>query len=534
MTLTIPISVRLSSTKADRHVTADLHDLSFRTVVPGGYAAASLALSRPLGLQPDEIMEYGKVVIYDRRTAATLWEGRLEDPGRSAGDNGEVYQITATGPATYAEDRTISLIYVDNGLDGWRVGNASIPSVDVQISEDSIKFGVAMGTTHRAGYAGLAVYHNIAYTGQELARVKVAFVPTFTSSNYEVWLGTSIGTGGTSNLVQTQVLGSNTQTAARGGVTPIPASHDTVRLRFVRMTTNITPTDDLITIQLYPSVLGLRKDALGNDITSGYVTETVLASDVVVDLLGRLLDRFDGASANVTTTAIPIDQLAYPDGASAAKVLDDLMLLEPGYYWAAWETLDSGKHRFEWVPWPTTVRYDASVVDGFDSPAATSEVYNAVSVRWRDGVGASRVVRLTQSVPELTAAGITREAFVDISDEVGSAANAAQVGNMFLGNHAVPMNQGTLTVARPIMDLQAGRSVQPWEIKPGTLIRVRNVLPRIDTLNATGRDGITVFRVAAVEFNAGSCSATLELDSYPMTVARAVAQLSKRKITRKR
>lgn len=534
MSLTIPLAVRLSSAKGDRHVTRDLHDLSFRSVAPGGFASASFSLSRPLGLQPDEISEYGKVFVYDRRTGQTLWEGRLEDPGRAAGDNGEVWQITATGPATYAEDRTISLIYVDNGLAGWRTGNASIPSVDVQISEDSIKMGVAMGTTHRAGYAGLAVYHSIAYTGQQLARVKVTFVPTFTSSNYEVWLGTSIGTGGTSNLVQTQVLGTNSQTAARGGVTPIPAGHDTVRLRFVRMTTNITPTDDLITIQLFPSVLGLLKDELGNDILSGYATESVLASTIVRDLLGRLLDRFDGASASITTTAVPIDQLAYPDGASAAKVLDDLMLLEPAYYWAAWETLDSGKHRFEWRPWPTTVRYDASVVDGFDSPSATGEVYNAVSVRWRDGVGTSRVVRQTQTIPALSAAGITREAFVDISDEAGSAANAAQVAATFLSSHQTPMNQGTITVSRPIMDLQAGRAVQPWEIKPGHLIRVRNVLPRIDTLNATDRDGVTVFKVAAVEFSAGSCSASLELDSYPMTVARAVAELSKRKITRKR
>jgi hypothetical protein len=534
MSLTIPLAVRLSATKGGGHVTRDLHDLSFRSVVPGGYASASFSLSRPLGIQPDEIMEYGKVVVYDRRTGGTVWEGRLEDPGRSAGDGGEIWQITATGPATYAEDRTISLIYVDSGLGGWKVGTDSIPSVDIQISEDAIKMGVAMGTTHRAGYAGLAVYHSIAYTEQELARVRVTFVPTFTSINYESWLGTSIGNGGTTNLAQTAILGTNTQTIARGGVTAIPAGHDTVRLRFVRMVSNITPSDDLITCQWFPVVLGLLKDENGTDIVSGYAANTVLASTIIRDLLGRLLDRFDGAAASIETTSVAIDQLAYPDGASAAKVLEDLMLLEPAYYWAAWETLDSGKHRFEWKSWPTTVRYDASVVDGFDSPAATGEVYNAVTVRWLDGVGTSRIVRQTQTIATLSAAGITREAFIDISDEVGSAANAAQVAATFLAAHQAPMNQGTLTVSRPIMDLQAGRAVQPWEIKPGNLIRVRNVLPRIDTLNATGRDGITVFKVAAVEFNAASASATLELDSYPMTVARAVAELSKRKITRKR
>jgi hypothetical protein len=157
-----------------------------------------------------------------------------------------------------------------------------------------------------------------------------------------------------------------------------------------------------------------------------------------------------------------------------------------------------------------------------------------VTVRWLDGVGTSRIVRATQTIPALDKADIVREAFVDISDEVGSAANALQVANMFLGSHAVPMNQGTLTVARPILDLQTGRKVMPWEIRPGNLIRVRNVRPRVDTLNAVDRDGVTVFRVAAVDFNAGQATATLELDSYPMTVARAVAALARRQIVRKR
>lgn len=534
MSLTLPLSVRLASDRTDRHITRDLQDLSYRIVVPGGFASATLALNRPLAVQPDEIMQYGYVVIYDRRTAKVLWDGRLDDPGRSAGADGLIWQLTATGPSTYAEDRTISLIYVDSRADGWRVGAQSIPSVDVQMTDEAVKFGLANGTTHNAGYAGLAVYNNLAYTGQQLARVKWDFVPTFTSINYEAWLGTAIGTGGTVNLATVAILGSNTQTAARGGVTPIPAGHDTVRMRWVRVNSNFTASDDNITTQFFPTVRALLKDASGVDITSGYGSDTLPAADVVRDLLGRLLDRYDGPNAAITSGSVQIDQLAYPEGASASKVLDDLMLLEPAFYWAAWERLDTGLHRFEWTTWPTTVRYEASVADGFDSPAANGEVYNAVTVRWRDSVGASRSVRLTQAVASLDRAGLIREAYVDISDEVGSASNATQVGNMFLGSHASPLNQGTLTVSRPIVDLIAGRMVQPWELRPGNLIRVREVLPRIDTLNATDRDGVTVFKVAAVEFNAGSCSATLELDSYPMTVARAVAKLSKNRITRRR
>lgn len=535
MTLTIPLSLRLATPKADRHVTRDLHDLQFRTTIPGGYASASFTLSRPLNIQPEEISQFGKVVIYDRRDGQTVWEGRLEDPGRAVGDSGQIWQVTATGPATYAEDRTVSLVYVDRRMDGWRVGAQSIPSVSVDVNDESIQMGLANGVTHNVGYAGLVVYHTVAYTGDELARVSVDWVSTFTSPNFEVWLGTSLGTGATDNHDVQQVNSfSDTLVCSRGGSNAITPGNDTVRLRFVRQTSHFTAIDDSVTLQFFPRVRSILKDINGNDITSGYNDDTVTATQVITDLIGRLLDRYDPDTAEIATTSLDIDQLAYSDGASARRVLDDLMLLEPAYYWAAWETTENGKHRFQWREWPDDVRYDASAVDGFDSPATSGEVYNAVSVRWRDAVGASRVVKATQAVASLDDAGITREAFIDISDEVGSESNATQVANLFLGNHKDPQNQGTLTIARPIMDLYTGRMVQPWEIKPGYLIRVREVLPRIDTLNATERDGITVFKIAAVEFNAGQCASSLELDSYPMTVSHAIAELRKTNIVRKR
>jgi hypothetical protein len=80
-------------------------------------------------------------------------------------------------------------------------------------------------------------------------------------------------------------------------------------------------------------------------------------------------------------------------------------------------------------------------------------------------------------------------------------------------------------IARPIHDILAGRMVQPWEIRPGTLIRVRGILPRPDSLNATARDGLTVFRIVSVEFRASDAAAVLELDSYSTSVARALADL---------
>lgn len=538
MTLTVPLSVRLLTAKTDRHVSRDLHDLSFRSTAPGGFASAQLALSRPLNVQPAELAEFAKVIVYDRRNGKTVWEGRLEDTGRSVGESGPVWQVTATGPAAYANDRTISVVYVDRTLNSWAVGAQSTPSVNVVFDDaDNIQMSVSNGTTWSAGTAGLAVYHGLEYTGQTVARVWVPYGATFTSPNMEARLSTSLGVGA-SVTVDSQTLSAppGFLQGSRGGINPITAGHDTVRLRFVRNVSNIGVTTDDITVSYGPIVVrGLMNDSAGNDITFGYVADYVLVDEVINDLLGRLLlNVYDGASATITPDFFPIDQLAYPDGASAAKILDDLMTVLPAYYWAAWETNSTGKHRFEWVPWPTDVRYEASTVDGFDSPSSAGELYNAVSVRWRNANGVGQTTRRTQSVPVLTAAGLTREAYIDLADEIGSPTIAAQAGDAFLVEHQVPVNQGTLTVARPITDFTTGRQVQPWEIRPGQLIRVRDVLPRIDSLNPTGRDGVTVFRIAAVDFNAGQGSASLELDTYPLTVARAVAELAKRRITRKR
>lgn len=536
MTLTIPLSVRLSTAKGDLHVTQGLHDLTFRSTAPGGYASATLTLSRPLALQPDEIADFGTVYVYDSRDGSTVWEGRIEDTGRSAGSNGEVWQLAATGPAAHALDRTISVIYADTSLNGWDPGAQSAASVSVSKNDDdAIMMSIGNGTTFTNGAAGLAVYHSLEYTGQTLGRVIVRWVTGTASTNFEFRLGTSIGTGGTVAVdVDTAAAIPGTLGGARGGSPAITAGHDTVRLRFARVTSDFTASNDTIWVEFNPVVRGLIMDATGTDIVSGYALDTILASEVVNDLLGRLLPRYDGPNASVETTAFGIDQLAYPDGANAQKILEDLMAIEPAYYWAAWESDQTGRNRFEWRSWPSEVRYEASVADGFDSPASAGEVYNAVSVRWRNALGVGRTTRTTQTVPALDAVGLTREYYIDLADEIGSTAIATQVGQMFLGEHQTPMNQGTLTVARPIIDFEQGRMVMPWEIKPGHLIRVRNVLPRVDALNATSRDGVTVFKIASVEFNASAVTASLELDSYSMTVARAVADLSKRRITRKR
>lgn len=536
--LTVPLTVRLKTARADRHVTHDVHDLTFRTTVPGGYASASIALNRPLTLLPDEIDYYASLYVYDGRSGATVWEGRVEDLGRSAGRDGQVWDINAVGPSAHTRDRAIPVIYVDRDLTGWQPFDAPFAmGGSVNVVDDTTVYpngpalhlqwdrGNVLGTSPHVS----RIHLKIRRAGQRLARVDYGWDAGRTSASLRIHSFAWNSSGGWTSV---RDEASNT---AGGALSPKVIGTDWATDRDaleVRMEwTGGTPQtigDDVTWISIGELVsLGSRYDKAGNHLLTGasYTANTVLASDVVADLLGRVLVAYDGANASIATTSYGIQQLAYPDGVTPAKILDDLMTLEPAYYWAAWESNTAGKYRFEWAQWPTTVRYEADVVDGLDSPGSAADLYNAARVRYRDINGEIRTVQRTQTVAALTAAGLTREAFIDLGDEVGTAANANQVGDQFLAQHQYPPNAGRLRVARRILDRVTGRMVEPWEVKPGTLIRVRGVLPRVDALNATARDGVTVFRVKTVDYSTRDAAATLDLDSYPLSVSQALAAL---------
>jgi hypothetical protein len=84
-----------------------------------------------------------------------------------------------------------------------------------------------------------------------------------------------------------------------------------------------------------------------------------------------------------------------------------------------------------------------------------------------------------------------------------------------------------LSIGRPVIDNDTGRMVHPWELKPGHLIRVRGVMPRVDALNPTSRDGVTIFRIVSTEFNISDGIAILELDSFSRSLTRVVADIRK-------
>ncbi|HEY9416615.1 MAG TPA: hypothetical protein VIQ30_17805, partial [Pseudonocardia sp.] len=493
MSLPIPLAVRLSTSRGDRHVTADARDLSFRWTDPGGYASCTVPLDRPLTLQPDEIAYYSQLTVYDARSGAVVWDGRQEDPGRSAGRDGQVWELAGVGGQAHTRDRSFPIIYADRSIEssawapadiqpGMAKGGASVGSSDsTDARVASLRLAWDSGLTVKTNDRVAVQYVRLRDTGQWVARVGADHREGVASTQLQVqYVNRHAPFAGSDTVLESDNWTTGTTALLQQIGVGSMDKHAAAELRVINPGAGAGSGDNYWSEFSNMYVVGSRMLRGGSEKLSGY-SATVLASDVVEDLLGRVLTQFDGVNATIATTSLGIDQLAYPDGVTPDRILADLLALEAGFTWRVWERNSAGKFRFEWVALPAQVRYEADVIDGYDSQGSGDGLYNQVTVRWRDSSGKYRTLVRTSTVPTLDVVGLVRQGQLDLGDEVGSQAAAQAAGDRWLAERQYAANGGQLKIARPILDLASGRMVQPWEIRPG-LIRVRGVLPRPDAL----------------------------------------------------
>lgn len=544
MSIPVPLSVRLKTIFRDDHITDELDDLQFSSTSPGGYETCTLTLHRSLGFTPGELDVYGRLYVYD--AGGIVWEGRLQDPGRTAGNEGEVYQVAAVGGVAHLQDRTQPYILVDAQLDRFELQQFSTehPKREARVDEDSssnpaIWLTAPTGTSWASNHQGCMVYPHIRRAGQELGAYTVSGDCGRITAGTWRWRTVTrdpSGVGTVDRDVDFTTAGIAASQREVGD--SFPDGDDQLEFR-IQQTSGVTqtPNDDTWAIFAFFGVTAklVTKAGVARGAAYNYNDRYLMAEEIVEDVLGRLLPEFDGANATVSAGTHQIDQMAYPDGVTPAQVLEDVRALEIGFTYHVWEsTPDTELFKFEWIAWPTTVRYEADIIDGFSAPASGNTIYNKCRVRYRDNRGNIRSVLEERSVGTLTAAGFDRTAFLDLGDEVSSLANAVRAGDQFLQEHQFAVNAGRLTISRPILDHDQGRMVQPWEIRAGSLIRVRGVESYPDALNRDGRDGLTIFKIAATSYSASEAAATLDLDAYAPSVSRALANLASRPQTRRR
>lgn len=551
--LNTPLMVRLLSRTGSLNLTGQLLDeVQYGNATPGGYTTAQCKLSRPLDRAALDLAPYTGFEIVDTASGQQLWFGRLEDPGRTSRE--QVWDLNATGWSAHAQDRTQAVSYQDSRMSQFVPFQPQLKSGgDVQVgasdstleyTEPAMTFAWPKGVQIAAGRALQMQMQTLVPSGQHCAYVRVVHSEGMAGAG--LFVLELVGRGGLDvDLVlatATPTTGVVTTAVEIGNQYVTLHTIFELRLRWTGGTGTLN-NDTTFSVVTETMVQATRMDRWGDELmgASDYDGSGVPAHAIIEDLLGRFLPAYDRNGSDVDTSITGrVTQLAYEDGTTAQQVLEDLMTLYPTHYWAVWGGdpvaqyglpgyISTKGARFEWQPWPTAVSLDGlnTNLDDFADSGSSAELYNEVTVRWKDAVGRSFATLRTGSSPALTAAGLKRRAFIDLGSQMGNKAQAASIGDAFLLAHAYPSNGGTIKVRRPLRDMASGRLLRPRELRAGVLCRVANLSPQPDELNAAVTDGSTVFRVAAVNYSAKNDEATLTLDSYGRSVARQLAGLQR-------
>lgn len=538
---TVPLAVRIRNTRVDQLITGYLHGApKFQKADPGGFKSASFIVDQRLGFRSDIIQPYSRVYFYNKRNGDCVFEGDVSHPGRSMGGDGALLDVSVEGGAARLNDWSGQRIFIDRDFQAWSLTNTATVGSQADPGEDrggsgSDALTLAMPNSMHVETNSRAEvgYYRIREAGQELGSFNYAWDGGHTSGS-PGWLVRAI-TSPPSTLVRTQVLnvgGSGGSIAVIG--TAFVAGTNVAYMQLIWTgAASSTAATDITWASMLRVIIQCRymlKDGV-TFMAGGDYDDYSTAVKVINDLLGTVLTAtFDGANAQIDVgTGYQIRQLAYPNGVTPQQVLDDLTTFEPGCtYIVGPSTPGVDKYSFKWMSRPNVIRYEfVTWADDYSAGAQPTDQYNEAVTRWKSPSGLAKTLTTTQTVPEMTAMGHTRRYFQDLGDSVSDLDNAAQANASVLADHRYPQNGGQVTVSRPVVDLFTGRRVEPFDIEPGYLCRIVGVNPSPDALNATDRNGSTVCRIVATDYDADSHSVSITLDSMPWSMFRAIAGTKK-------
>jgi hypothetical protein len=416
--------------------------------------------------------------------------------------------------------------------DGIQV--TEIEDTDDDGESRGFKFKAGTGDTITTSDEGYMEYRQLYYCGQRIGRVSGNWSFGFADGANYRGAGDGRATAGGAWGTDWFLQDSNTSGSFIRQVTThiTDTTESMIRFRFIRNTSSITGAKSHWFKLWNLHVYGQRyKDDGTLETTGGQYTQALSDLQVVNDLLGRLLPRYEKGS--VTSLISDLGHFAYYDSATAEEILNDLMaagsqrlmwLTQPAQYYG-------GKPRFSWWVDAFVLRYELPLDSGADAQKSITELYNKVTVRWKDKKGRPRNTIRTTSGDLLTANGQVRQAFIDVGSTVNTLTTAQAVGDAFLAAHSKPVNNSTITVNRPTLDYVNGNTVHPWQIQPDELVRLRGGAGEPLTLfGDDAKEGIG--RIVAVDYTASTNTATLELNLEPRNVSNALRKLERRQVRR--
>lgn len=580
MSLAIPLGVRIYNNFGaafDQYVTQWVEDISFRSVIPGGFASATIRLHNaaialfgggdagmfnPLGDL------FNRVQITDNRTMEIVWEGRIEDARKAT--NGDGWELGVLGAMVITTDIQRAMFYIDADINSW-VANPTGFEFDYDIQTDEASQTIAVTLKDQVWAAPQSVLCMAWQKGEQvdvnIGRIDCTYKGGGNNANlarFSIWLqvADTLGAGAVT-------IDATTCTSAlirKGNVVPTDIVSLVAKRAYFHIGTNTGSNtvagQNVVGRFIEPHVQVQRLNRFGSPMQLGldYPNDWLTVSQIVEDVIGRYLagGHFTGSSEipyqgqvnpfriyiDATSTA-KISSLTYYDGATAAQILNDMISAQPGAYWAVWESnygatnsaSDStyAGHRFEWATWPDSWGYQASTIDGSDLQPTGKDVYNGIFYEYTSdgaevfGMGNFNYVQSNWDAENSIAlrnGHISRTQYVRREEKVNPGNGFAE-STVIMNKAGKTKNAGTLTVARPIYMFDQGadshtgcaRMLDPWQIRPGKLLRITDVPARSQSHDFTKGDSPwpgeldgTIYRVIATEFNSSTGECTLELD----------------------
>jgi hypothetical protein len=482
----------------------------------------------PKSLLADDLPPYTRVVATDTRTGEVVGEGQLALPGKTVATTGHMWQAATVGPAVLLTTRQAPYIAIDSSLEGWTLRTASpaggtgesgtTPADD---TKPCLLLQFPQGEPVGPNSSRIAMeYAGLEDSNQLLAGVAVRHIEGITTAGYAVELRASVSTDGTPVTIISRPFSKESPayvSVSIQGILDIAEEYVVPTVRIVREGDATNCKAETWSALQEVVVRAILLDKYGDPKMTGNVGDSMLAGDLITDILNRYAPAIDLEGADIYAGTVGIKQFAFAEPVGARVLFDSLLELETSLNWSVWEKGARG-YKFAAAQWMdgrsgTTAapRYLFDGTDGLTMDGADVDVVDRISVTYRNERGDRRVVRVGLDASQARnyraielLDGQHRDAEpLDLSDEVGTKEAAQAVGEAVLAQHNLPLLAGSVNVTGRVRDLVTDRWVQPWEIRAGETAQVRDL--------ADGQ----VFRVMGTSFSDASLSATVQLGSAP-------------------